>query len=55
MCKYLEKAIDKFKEGQLTNLQSGVKYSASYGKWNDSWNIQNVIQIAYKYYLIDKL
>jgi hypothetical protein len=55
MEKYLLKAIAKFNSDKQHFIIYAKKYSAPYGKWNDAWNIDKVLSLAFKYYQIDKI
>lgn len=51
---YLSNAINKFNTRKKA-ITSGTKYTAPYGKWDDSWNIHDVLYDALKLYTINKL
>lgn len=52
--RFLKKTIDKFSSDKEVSLKSGKKYSASYGKWDDKWNIDKVLMNCTNLYLIDR-
>lgn len=53
---YLDRAIAKFNHEKMNRIHNGVGGEfGHYGKWNDDWNIDNVLLDALRFYEIDKL
>lgn len=52
----LDRAISKFNKEKKERLPNGrCGELGHYGKWDDDWNIHNVLYDALKFYTIDKL